>query len=802
MVVEAGNLVRNGDFSEPGIVTKPSPPITRPDHRIPKWELNGFWHAVPDVPPPFSGATVVEANASTSPGSLRQAIYLTPGKTYTLSAWVKADGLTKTDSKLGERAASIRVNNWKGTENIFLAAPSEISSEWTRYSKTFSAPAEYKVAGVPQPCFLSLYIPADESGRIWVTGFQLEEGDQLSEFNPVSLTDVRELKDNIATQEERIREAVDAVERFEGAGKEDLRKKLQAIQAELKEKSKALDEGLKLPMEKWRMLTTEVDGTLQLAHEITVPQVWWAEPWGDPAPRLLPASADLASKEVKMTLGINDYGAALLPITVLTQDALAAEVQVGEDPGPLSALSSFSGPIRPFQVLRVSNEGYFNLHSRVQEHQRLPHYLNPLANGNVITLPGQQTSQLWLDINTKGMKAGTYRYPVVMKALSGTFQWRGAVVLEVLPVELPDRVPANVIAFSTMPFFMTPINPHNRERNLTHLTPEERQKIAGPWLESWREMGFNRLLVTNQFLDVKFTPEGELAEPIDYSRMDALQNLYAEYGADFFGAYNLAAYHIFPEWKKAAKVGAPERARMKSLFTSMIGHFKELEIKPEQFPLCMFDEPYGARLEIARAGAEELKKVAPEWPVLSTAIGTERHHIEPMVSYVDIFVVRQRMGRMDMEPRTIAYLQRQGKEVWGYSCSGSFDYMHPYRYFRLLPWQAWQNNLTGYGTFMTLNAKQWDELGPRANFYSPVFFGRNGPVPGKGAKGLQRGGRDWCLFVMAREKAEQMRKNGDEGKAAELRQLLASSVANVLKDEDNTALADQSRDALLRALVP
>ncbi len=800
-VLEA-NLVRNGAFTEPGAVTTPQPPISRPDNRIPSWRMRAEWYIDESVAPPFEGARVLRVEGGDEHRDLVQSVYLEAGKRYTLSAWIRAKGLTKVATDNTDHQTGVLVTNWRWTEKAVLRPDGADQDDWKRYRITFVTPEPNIVGGVEQPSLVRVFVPKGEKGTLWISGIQIEEGTELGEFQFVSTPERNDAAAKMEKHLTALKVTAGLLEGFEGLSKGGIQKEVSDACTALEGAISKVKGNGPLRTAEWITIREKVNTLCADAARYSQPFAWWQNAWENLPLKGLPGeAAAVTQREVKIVRAVNDYGALALPVANLTGATIPVEVKVGDKVAPFSTQSSFDGPIKVSTSYWVSNEGYVSSLSPVKEHQSFPYYLQPLPSSNVTVLPANETTQLWFDVDTKGMQPGTYRYPVTLIGLNADYRWEGQIELTVLPVTLPEKVPSSVMGFFTMPLYMQPFSPHSAEAPIRNFTPEERETLARPWLDIWKEMGFNRLMLTNQYVKYQFDDKGELSAPVDYSIFDAYHTLFSEVGDTFWAGYNLGAYHIYKNHRDLSKIrfNAQSRKRTESVLKSFLDHARSVGLTPDTMPISLFDEPHGKRVDVTRQGVEALKKVAPDWKVMAAIAGTEKRHIEDLVPLLDIFVVRQRMGQMDMKPETIQYLQNSGKEVWGYACSGSFEYLHPYRYFRLLPWQSWSSGLTGYGLYMTILHDAYPNLSARSSYFSPIFLGRDGPVAGRGARGFQAGSRDWTVFTMARELLEQRKKAG--GDTGELESLLSDSLSDVVKDEEDSSQADRVREELLREIV-
>jgi len=170
---ESKNLVINGDFNAPGAATDAQVGQSTGE-RIPFWAtMRSRWYLNLNEPPPVPDVSVLQAKGDgRKPTELIQNIALEPGKTYTMSAWIRGEDLVNIPS----RPTGLVLTNWGWTSSTSLADFEEIAPGWARLTKTFVAPEAVLDGGVVQPCQLRVFLPEGETGTIWITAIQVEEG--------------------------------------------------------------------------------------------------------------------------------------------------------------------------------------------------------------------------------------------------------------------------------------------------------------------------------------------------------------------------------------------------------------------------------------------------------------------------------------------------------------------------------------------------------------------------------------------------------------------------------------------------
>ena len=105
---------------------------------------------------------------------------LTPGKRYTLSAWMKAEGfkvgsLPGKGGYDGAYSGMFIINTGWYTTHASLLKPPEGTHDWRRYSRTFTARES-------RDGYYELIVCAPVRGRFWIDNVQLELGDRATDY--------------------------------------------------------------------------------------------------------------------------------------------------------------------------------------------------------------------------------------------------------------------------------------------------------------------------------------------------------------------------------------------------------------------------------------------------------------------------------------------------------------------------------------------------------------------------------------------------------------------------------------------
>lgn len=128
-----------------------------------------------------SGRRALQCNSASRLLNIRQQkIMLTPGQRYTLSAWIKAEGLKfgvipGNDGYDGAYTGLFIIDTgWFTTHGLKLRPP-EGSRGWQRYSQSFTAHKS-------RDGLYELIVCAPGHGRLWIDDIQLEEGETRTDY--------------------------------------------------------------------------------------------------------------------------------------------------------------------------------------------------------------------------------------------------------------------------------------------------------------------------------------------------------------------------------------------------------------------------------------------------------------------------------------------------------------------------------------------------------------------------------------------------------------------------------------------
>ena len=455
-----------------------------------------------------------------------------------------------------------------------------------------------------------------------------------------------------------------------------------------------------------------------------------------------PASRPQATRSVKslsVTVCRGQHGAAVINITNwLDHPSLYRIAEAGENNPVESTLPALP---RDACVLRQA------IPLPAPRKERLADALPGLDEAGLVLVPGGQTRQVWVEIDTGQLKPGEHEVVFQVQPLSGPGRCQSqfvSVTLQVADIDLPEQHPLNVFLC---------------EYDADH--PGMPTDLTSHYV-NW----FHNCL----------TPHPASSEP-DYTAMDrAVRNESSLPGARsiFFEHWHFRQSQDWrkPETKQAWIRGIRQWAR----------HLRtELKLDYSQYSLHIFDEVSGGGLETFLAAREVIREADPEVRVTMTLVpGTTRQAIEKLSPAVDIWCPH--MELLENKPELIKLLRATKKPIVPYYCAENKRFW-PAQHYRLWAWRLYQNRMNGLFMWTYLARDAWQG---RSWDGGVVFAGNGHIVPSRRWELMRLGLQDWLLLDKARRTGH--------GELAD------QSVSQVLLHADDPAVLRQARTRLLSLL--
>ncbi|MBI3923174.1 MAG: carbohydrate binding domain-containing protein, partial [Armatimonadetes bacterium] len=598
---------------------------------------------------------------------------LTPGKTYTLSAWTKCSGLHR-------EGQAINLANY-GWTKAFDLMPKKADEEWTKYSVTFQAPPTQD-NGV-QPIYnLIVYWPPKTEGTLWVDDLQIEEGGQSTD-----LTDryVGWAFDTLAT----LRRVTIQAEAAQASLNSDF--KAFPIAQTLSAKAGAV-------LGKARTLAAQLDsfGTLST-----------------PQAQSLKADAGELTKDVASLKSVYFLGNPYLPLTEVAlpdkpqtdlhvewtclkgeQRAIAVNVANLTRQSSLSRIvpGELTDVARGARVVGTSWLAAYNvppIRGHLKPTETFTDPMPRMDEAGVFLIGSNGLSQAVLVFDTSSLLPGEYRGSVEVASLGDAEDRHRIIVkLTVLPVRLPRITDKDICTVGAM---------------------------ADYAMDSIEPMGINTFTIPAQWLVPEYVPHASsvhadrmsAAQSVDFARIAPLVKTSLERCPDArfllaFGVGAVVSNHLKQVYNLNSD-SPPFKVLARSWVRSVVKGFAALGVPPERIIFETVDEPGEGQLAEAAMWAEIIKAAAKaQTQSYVTSFRAEDKQSARLYETHDILAP----GFASINEQTVSHLRKRGKKVWVYDCQNNGETFHPIAYYRLLPWLVRRYGLDGWGHFSWLNSER------------------------------------------------------------------------------------------------
>lgn len=370
-----------------------------------------------------------------------------------------------------------------------------------------------------------------------------------------------------------------------------------------------------------------------------------------------------------------------------------------------------------------------------------------------LTIPSEQTSQVFLVVKTDGLEAGDYTGFLSVKPLTGGPEQKVKVSFTIYPLDLPREPKPWICTWGDI------------------LKISWAQANPQAYLRDAVEHGVNVFLISPNLVMPTFDKEGNLAKPIDYTRHDELVAAYKPYGM-IAGIYSIGLFYDNVAKKAGFEYMGPEYRRgFINWFRDWVGHLKSLGLDYNDFAFELVDEPASqAKLKIHADIGRLVREADPKARILVTANFTEVERLKQIKDAVDIWVPR---GPVIEDEDARNFMRNTGKEIWLYVCSGDSKRLDPVGYYRSLAWQSFRHGLTGWGYFahMWWGEIPWESANTkneRLATFSTVYPGLHGPVPSRRWEAFWKGHEDFRALHLLGRLVSEAEKSGKDTSSAKL----------------------------------
>jgi len=411
-----------------------------------------------------------------------------------------------------------------------------------------------------------------------------------------------------------------------------------------------------------------------------------------------------------------------------------------------------------------------------------------LQKENEFSVAPGQTTQLVITVFNPTLKPGMYKTTIVVKAkqqnMEGIPLQKMQVNMEVFPIKLDIDVALNCCVWAYPQIkFRADIN-----------------KMSESILDL--QQHYTNTIVAHGSYSVPFPRKQHIGKrvtsKVDYSRLDRLIKMtgYArryllfldfnkEKNQEFFGKW------MTPNWRKNFSLW----------LVQLVDYLKENNIGYDKFALYPFDERLHDKLyELARF----IKKVDPNICIFANSLGKGPSDFMRIKELIDIWCPL--MQDCISHPDWLAKIKGFGKTVWTYKCKGPGKANRPYDYYRLMPWRAFKNGLTGAGFWVYVSNdfdKSWNHTG-----YTVIYDAEQSPVNTYGENIIPsrrwqvwRDGIEDYQYLYELQKTINSIRDRNPLRAKKAQQILDTQVDDVLKRPKDCEVVYRARQTITTTLM-
>ncbi len=323
-------------------------------------------------------------------------------------------------------------------------------------------------------------------------------------------------------------------------------------------------------------------------------------------------------------------------------------------------------------------------------------FVRPLEAGDVVEIPARQSRQLWIEVDTTGLSAGSYAGSLSLTPEPYGDGFQPPAKSVAVGVTVAD------IGLQAQPPFDTYTYNYGGSAHADH---QARNRVN--WL-SMSEPAVTSFDPGSQTITLDFTAT-------DGSVADAQRN-----GMNLLSIYGFLLkldqdYGL--SWNDPS-----HQPLILSYFTQWVDHLEnDLGLTPDDYVIYLWDEPEGwGTSGILADVCPQLKALRPNTRLGNTLTQPDA---QTLSGCLDLFIP----GRytLEMVPDTLAFyqnLQTQGKTVWTYDQKagpGSAPMISPVDLYRFRPWKTvWNMGLDGASFWSSWYAHETNGTNPAKGFYA------------------------------------------------------------------------------------
>lgn len=372
-----------------------------------------------------------------------------------------------------------------------------------------------------------------------------------------------------------------------------------------------------------------------------------------------------------------------------------------------------------------------------------------LDQARLLPVPGMQTAQLWLTLNTRGLPAGAYSVDLKMKTLNA----------EASEVTLPLKI------------------------NVLDLALPQQQKLNFcVWARAGKVPEYELQDLADHGVNIHFgvapaatcDENGKLIGKLDFTEHDAIVSRLKPYGRLMFisAQYSLKGQEFLsPAWRKA----------FIPYMRAWAKHNRELGLDYHDWIIYPYDEPSTPFSETTLNLVEVAKLIRQADPKIliytDPTSGTNMETINLLNGLIDIWCPSSELLERFADEMLPA-IRPTAREIWFYDAAGRSRTLSCLGLYRWRFWYAWNMNFTGAGwwTYYYDKPTLWDGPNQSGDYFSTVYTAPGAIVTSKRWEVAREGIEDFELLNLLKETINQAREKGISGELIQPAEALLESL--------------------------
>ncbi len=364
-----------------------------------------------------------------------------------------------------------------------------------------------------------------------------------------------------------------------------------------------------------------------------------------------------------------------------------------------------------------------------------------LGESQTVKLEPGETRKLWLTFRSPALAAGTHRATLKI----------GDLATKEAPMEIPVTMEVSAVR---LPEKFT-----YRECNWLYLNSISDEALQNATMKDALEHGMNVFVIPSVAIPVD--AQGKLGAANTEAPDKLVRKLR---GRAFF----LISGPISVQWPAAAQPSAQLReetfARALRWYAD---HMRSLGCDYEDYAIYLQDEPglmgHDANFDAYVAMVKQFKAADPRMQLYANPAGGARAELlRPIQDLIDVWAPDLHLVRE--QPVELKQLFQRAKHYWHYEAPGDQRELDPLGFYRVKPWVAFEQGMTGGGYWVYSSTDYWTDNPAGGTEYGTVYPTDKGPVTTKRWEASRAGIQDFELLWLVRQTAQ--RSASQERKAA------------------------------------